>query len=70
VRRLLEDVAAGARLEPSLQQRALAVGGEDENAGLGRALEHLLGRLEPVHVRHAQIHDHDVRAPPLGESDG
>ncbi len=69
VRSLLEDVALGARLEPALQERALAVGGEDENADLGHELKHLLGRLEAVHVRHAEIHDHDVGASPLCEGD-
>ena len=29
-----------------------------------------LGRLEPVHVRHAEIHDHDVGPPTLGQRDG
>ena len=70
MRRLLEDVAARAGLEPALEQRALAVRGEDEDAGVRRLLEHLLGRLEAVHVRHAQIHDHDVRAAPLRQRDG
>ncbi len=37
VRRLLEDVAARARLEPALEQRALAVRGEDEDGGPGHA---------------------------------
>ena len=36
----------------------------------GALREELLGRLEPVHVRHPQIHDHDVRPAPLGERDG
>ena len=37
---------------------------------VGRALEHLLGGLEPVHVRHAQVHDHDVGPAALGQGDG
>ena len=69
MRRLLEDVPARTGLEPTLQERPLAVCGEDEDAGLGRALEQLLGRLEPVHVGHAQVHDHDVRPAPLCEGD-
>ena len=70
VRRFLEDVAARTRLEPALEQRALAVRGEDEDARVRSLLEHLLGRLEAVHVRHAQIHDHHVRAASLRQRDG
>ena len=67
MRRLLEDVAARARLEPALEERALAVGGEDEHRRAGNALEEHLRRLEAVHVRHAEIHDHDVGPAPLGQ---
>ena len=69
VRRLLEDVALRARLEPAAEQRALAVGGEDQHRGLGHLLRDQLRRLEPVHARHADVHDHDLRAAPLGERD-
>ena len=69
VRRLLEDVAARARLEPTLEQRSLAVRREDEHPRLGDAREDLLGRLDAVHLRHPQVHDHDVGPAPLGERD-
>ena len=36
----------------------------------GNALGDHLGRLEAVHVRHAEIHDHDVGPPALGQRDG
>ena len=70
VGRLLEDVAARARLEAALEERPLAVRGEDQDRGPGDALEEHLGRLEAVHVRHAQVHDHDVGPPSLGQRDG
>jgi hypothetical protein len=70
VRRLLEDVSARARFEATLEERPLAVRGEDEHTGRRRALEELLGRLEAVHVRHPEIHDHDVGPAPLREGDG
>ena len=69
VRRLLEDVALRARLEPAPEQRALAVRREDEDGGLGRLLLDLLGRLEPVHAGHADVHDHDLRLAALHECD-
>ena len=69
MRRLLEDVALRARLEPAAEQRALAVGGEDQDRRLGHLLRDLLRRLEPVHPRHADVHDHDVGPAPLGERD-
>jgi hypothetical protein len=61
VRRLLQDVALRARLQPAAEQRALAVGGEDQDRRLGHLLLDLLRRLEPVHSRHADVHDHDLR---------
>ena len=69
VRRLLEHVAVRARLEPALEERPLAVGGEDEHPRVGDARDDLLGRLDAVHLRHAEVHDHDVGAAPLGERD-
>ena len=69
MRRLLEDVALGARLEPAAEQRALAVRGEDQDRRVGHLLPDLLRRLEPVHAGHADVHDHDLRAAPLYERD-
>ncbi len=67
--RLLEDVALRAGLEAAAEQAPLAVGREDEHGGLGQALAQDLGRLEAVHSRHADVHDHDVRTPPLCDRD-
>ena len=50
VRRLLEDVAPRARLEPTLEERPFAVRGEDEDAGVGHPRDDLLGRLDAVHL--------------------
>ena len=69
VRRLLEDVALGARLEAAREQRALAVGREDQHRRVGRSLGELLRRVEPVHPRHAHVHDHDVGPAALREVD-
>src|SRR3954447_9146102 len=59
VRRLLEDVALGPGLEPAAEQAALAVGREDQHRRLGNLLGQDLGRFEPVHPGHADVHDHD-----------
>ena len=69
VRRLLEHVALGARLEPALEQRPLAVRGEDEHARVRNPLDDLLGRLDAVHLGHPQVHDDDVRPTPLRQRD-
>ncbi len=70
MRRLLEHVAVRARLEPALEERSLAVGREHEDARVRHAGRDLLGRLDSVHLRHAQVHDHDVGLAALGERDG
>ena len=70
VRRLLQDVTLRARLEPAAEEAPLAVGGEDEDGAVGHPVHQRLRRLEPVHARHADVHDHDVGAPPLCERDG
>ena len=69
MRRLLEDVALRARLEPAPEQAALAVRREDEDGAVRDLLGEDLRRLEPVHAGHAHVHDHDVRPAPLGERD-
>ena len=69
VRRLLEDVALRARLEPAAEQRALRVRGEDQHLRLGELLGEELRRLEPVHAGHADVHDHDVRLAAEGQLD-
>src|SRR5712691_1767105 len=69
VRRLFEDVALRARLQSAAEQRTLAVGGEDQDGGLGNLVREDLRRLEPVHPGHPYVHDHDVRAASLGEGD-
>ena len=35
----------------------------------GTRCDDLLGRLDAVHLRHPQVHDHDVGAAALGERD-
>ena len=69
VRRLLEDVALRAGLEPAAEQRALGVGGEDQDLRAGHALGQQLRRLEAVHPRHADVHDDHVGLAPLRELD-
>ena len=69
VRRLFQDVALGARLEAPAEQGALAVGGEDQDRGLGHLLLDLLRRLEPIHPGHADVHDHHLWSAPLDERD-
>ena len=70
VGRLLEDVPARPGLEAALEQCPLGVGGEDQHLGIGNAAHDLLGRLDPVHSRHAQVHHDHVGAAALGECDG
>src|SRR4051794_3816820 len=69
VRSLLEDVTLRARLEAAAQQASLAVCREDEDCRLGDLLGEDLCRLEPVHPRHPDVHDHDVRTAPFDEGD-
>ncbi len=60
VGRFLEDVPAGAGLEAALEECAFRVGGEDENLGVGDAPNDLLGRFDPVHPGHPQVHDDHI----------
>ena len=46
------------------------VDGENQHLGLGTKLQHLLGRLDPVQLRHGHIHDHHVRLQFLRHLDG
>ena len=64
-RRVLEQEAAGAgaqRLDDVLVE---AEGGEDEDALTRQAA----GRLDAVHARHPDVHQHDVGAVRLGRRD-
>src|SRR5436190_936971 len=69
VRRLLEDVALGAGLEPTAEEAALAVGREDQDGSTWNLLRQDLRRLEPVHPGHSDVHDHDVGIASLGKRD-
>ena len=70
MRRLLQDVPLRPRLEPAVEQAALAVRREDEDGAVRHPLGEEFRRLEPVHAGHPDIHDHDVRAAALGERNG
>src|ERR671935_275125 len=70
VRRLLEDVALRARLQAPAEQAPLAVRGEDQDRGVRDLLGQDLRRLEAVHARHADVHDHDVGLAPFRQRDG
>ena len=70
MRRLLEDVATRTRLEAALEQSPLGVGGEDQDLGVGDEPHDLLGRLDPVHAGHPQVHHDHVGAAALGERHG
>ena len=39
----------------------LGIGGEHHHLGAGHGLEHPAERLEAVHPRHRDVHEHDVR---------
>jgi hypothetical protein len=39
-------------------------GSDDHDARLGGGGEHLAGRRDPVHLRHADVHQHDVGGKP------
>ena len=67
MRRLLQNVALGARFETAAEEASLAVGGEDQDCAVRHPVHQLLRRLEPVHARHADVHDHDVGPPALCE---
>src|SRR5215204_1269318 len=70
VRGFLQDVALRTGLEPAAEKTALAVRREDEHRGARQSLGENLGRLQAVHPRHANVHDHDVRPAPLGDRHG
>jgi hypothetical protein len=67
---VLEQVALGAALEGFEEVGVLGRGGEHDDLGLRARLEELRDRVEPAHLRHRQVHQHDVGLEPDGEVDG
>ncbi len=60
-RRALLHVTVGAQVERRLAERLAEEAREDHDARLGRTLRDPRDRLEPVHARHRQVADDDVR---------
>ena len=60
-RRLLEDEPARAGVERLREERAVAVGGVEDDAGLRRVAARGAGDLDAGHARHAQVEERDHR---------
>ena len=67
---VLEDEAAGARLERLVDVLVEVEGGEDEDAGRRVGGEDVAGGLDAVELRHADVHEHHRRAEAGGLLDG
>src|SRR5699024_2277859 len=67
-RRVLEQEAAGPRLQGVVHVVVDVEGGEHQDPWWGRGGEarcpDALGRLDPVHLRHAHVHEDHVRSEP------
>jgi signal transduction histidine kinase len=70
LRRLaLEQVTGGTASDRGQQVRLGARGGEDDDLGLGGGLTQLRQRLEPVHPRHREIEQDELRPVHPGKFD-
>ena len=69
--RVFEEEAAGARPDRLIGVLIEVEGGQDDDSGAaGSALDDGACRLDPVHPRHAHVHEDDVRLDPLDQIDG
>ena len=68
-RGVLEQETGGTDSERLVDVLVEREGGEHEHLGGAEPFvaADRSGRLEPVHARHADVHQHDVRAQPLGQ---
>jgi len=62
----LQHVAPGARSNRFDHELAVVVGGEHDDPDERPALLDLAGRLQSVHLRHADVEQHDVGFDPAG----
>jgi len=67
---LLEDIPRGPRRERFPDIGIVRVGGQDEDPGGREGGDDLSGGFQPIHQRHGNVHDDDVRLEFLGEGDG
>ena len=57
---VLEQVADGAGVQRLPHPLLVGEAGEHDDAGAGQGADDLAGRLDAVHHRHRQVHQHDV----------
>jgi hypothetical protein len=70
LRRVLEQEAARAGAQRSVHVLVEVEGGEHEHARrVFVSVDDLAGRLDAVHVRHADVHQHHIRIELAGERD-
>ena len=68
---VLEEEAAGARPDRLVGVLVEVEGGQDNDSGAaGAAPGDGARRLDPVHSRHAHVHEDDIRLDPLDQVDG
>ena len=68
---VLEEEAAGARPDRLIGVLIEVEGGQDDHPrAAGSALDDGARRVNPVHPRHAHVHEDDVRLDPLDQVDG
>ena len=67
---LLDQVARGASLGELMHVFVVTVGREDEHFAGQALLDDLARGLEPVQLRHGDIHDDDIRGELLRHVDG
>jgi hypothetical protein len=58
---ILNKVAYGPSVERLVNVLVATIGREDDHLGVGKLVEDRSGRGEPVHDRHAEVHQDDVR---------
>ena len=68
--RLLQQVAGRSRAHRGEDLRVLDDAGQDEHLGARAGILEKLRRLDPAHLGHGQVHQHDVRAEALSLVDG
>ena len=69
--RVFEEEAAGARPDGLIGVLIKVEGGQDDHPrAIGSALDDGARRVNPVHPRHAHVHEDNVRLDPLDQIDG
>jgi RNA polymerase sigma-70 factor (ECF subfamily) len=66
---ILGQVAAGSGAQRAEHALVVGEGGEGDDARAGEPIAQRLGGGDPVHARHAQVHEHDIGLMDQGERD-